>query len=66
MSHLVVGAVWRCKRRGERHRTVLIRSLTDRGYVRYFEVRRNTSRRTQAISEATLLKDYEFERMADD
>ena len=55
---VAAGAVWRSKRRTEQHRTVTIVGVDD---GRVF-VRRNTSRRRQAISRKTLAKDYRFDR----
>ena len=63
-DRIVTGAIWRHKR--DRHRTVHINGLGSRGMERVVYVDRNTSRRTQAISEKTLLREYEFARMVAD
>lgn len=62
-DNIVTGALWRSKRKGERHRTVLITGL-HATTPRTVSVERNTSRRTQGMREDTLLKDYEFVRHA--
>lgn len=62
-ENIVTGAIWRHKR--DRGRTVLITGLFSDGSERYVDVRRNTSRRRQAIRERTLLRDYEFGRYED-
>lgn len=54
--NVVLGAIWRSRRRGESHRRVRIQWVEEERVG----VWRNTSRRTQSISVATLLKDYAF------
>lgn len=52
------GQVWQSKRRGEGHRRVYINGVSEDGWWIY--VRRNTSRRRQAINAQTLRKDYRY------
>lgn len=55
-QNVEVGQVWRSKR--ENWRTVTITKVYPGGG---FDARRNSSRRTQAISPATLRKDYRLD-----
>lgn len=57
-----VNQVWRRKRKGESHATVTIQNMwLARGGILMLDVTRNTSRRRQAISLDTLLRDYKRE-----
>lgn len=60
MTEPEVGQVWRSKR--NRRRTVTLTSRYEESGD--FGVRRNTSRRTQSISAATLRKDYRLDDTA--
>lgn len=61
-SGVLPGGVWASKRKGEEHRLLYIFEVDgDRVFVR-----RNTSRRKQAVSLKTLFKDYRFVRVEGD
>lgn len=64
VNKITTGAIWRHKR--DRDRLVLITALWPaHDGTRYASVERNTSRRTQAIKETTLLRQYEYARHGD-
>jgi hypothetical protein len=61
-DRITTGAVWRSKRKGE-NRTVTIEYL-HASTPRTVTVRRGNGGRGRLISEATLLRDYEYVRHA--